>query len=362
MLHHPQKHRSPKRILISALIVGIVVLLLSIGIWTTLLPSSNTRPNGTHGVQTPNQTSGIPINKGSVSPLLFGTNMSLFDSNDQIVNSATTQSQLQQMHVGIIRMPVRSSLSNDTELRAAEAIKSVGARALVVLRGAVDANVLADDMRIIQDMNSIFGKDIVFYEYGNEEDLLGIDVNAYTASWNAIIPRLKQVALQGKFIGPVNFRYDQAYLANFLQQAHPRPDAVSWHEYTCDDAEPDETCISRIDHWTTHIRNARTAMIATIATALPILITEWNYAPNATSNDGKNNDSIFMQVWTTRALETLAANRIFASMQYACTNASVPLITHNDTLTTQGMIFQTLYQRMIVKGQQPAPISTSDLQ
>ena len=363
------------RIPLFILCTGMVTLLLGIGYWTwhsnstsasplTFItpPALNTTPTPATAMTFPNITSSpfvgstVQVTNGHVSPLLFGTNLSLYDSNDQVLHSPTTRSQLEQMHFRIIRMPVRSTLSNTTEIQAAQAIRSMGAYALVVLRGAVDNNVLADDMRIIQNMNSIYGHFLVFYEYGNEEDLLGIDVNHYLASWNAIVPQLKRVAFNGQFIGPVNYQYDQGYLATFLQHANPRPDEVSWHEYTCDDAASDATCLSNLDNWTSHIADARATMRATLHIALPIMITEWNYAPNAHANDGKINDSNFMSTWTTKAVETLAANRIFASMQYTCTDSVYALVDVNGTPTTQGITMRNLYQRMILSNQQPTPV------
>jgi hypothetical protein len=99
-------------------------------------------------------------------------------------------------------------------------------------------------------------------------------------------------------------------------------------------------------------------MLATLGTSLDIMITEWNYAPDAVPNDGKNNNSAFMTTWTTRALQTLAANRVFASMQYSSTNTAIPLITSNNTLTTQGTVFQAQYEQMIIHGRQPTLIPT----
>ncbi|HYK85983.1 MAG TPA: hypothetical protein VEV19_11485 [Ktedonobacteraceae bacterium] len=373
------------RLLIFVLCTAIIALLLGISFWTLqnnptadspfLSPSTPTSPVLTF----PNPTSSDPTSSTianfpgitstpftgasvvttskHVSPLLFGTNLSLYDSNDQVLQSASTRSQLAQMHFRIIRMPVRPTLSNATEIQAAQAIRSMGAYALVVLRGAVDNNVLADDIRIIQDMNSVYGRFTVFYEYGNEEDLLGIDVNHYIASWNAIVPQLKRVALNGQFIGPVNYQYDQNYLATFLQNANPRPDEISWHEYTCDASSSDATCLSNIDYWTNHIANARATMQATLHTVLPIMITEWNYAPNANANDGKINDGNFMSTWTTKALQTLAANRIFASMQYTSTNSVYALVHNDGTLSVQGITIKSLYQRMILSNQQPTPVA-----
>src|SRR5438270_3431942 len=365
MFRQPRKRTLPKRLRIPTLIliIAVVAFLLGIGSWTRLnrAPSAG-KPIGSPGTAHPSPviTSGIPpINNGSVSPLIFGTNLSLFDSNDQVLTSTTTRKALQQMHFRIIRMPVRPSLSNTTEIQAAQAIKSIGAYALVILRGAVDANVLADDKRLVNDMNNVFGNTVVFYEYGNEEDLLGVNVSRYIDSWNTIIPQLKRIALHGQFIGPVNYHYDQGYLSAFLQHAKPSPDEVSWHEYSCDDSWPNDTCISHIDHWTNHISDARNAMTATIARALPIMITERNYAPNANAGDGKINHSSFMTTWTTRALETLAANRVFASMQYACTDSVYAVVRGDGTPTAQGIAIQNLYQRMFLDGQQPTPISTA---
>ncbi len=363
------KRPSPTHLQWLALLVGVplVVLLLSVGIWslfsrTTTNDLHSNNSNGGNSIQTagvsvtPGPTGEAQVPNSSVSPLLFGTNLSLYDSNDQVLQSITTRNVLEQLHFRIIRMPVRSNLSNETEIQAAQAIKSVGAYALVVLRGAVDNNVLADDISVIHAMNGIFGNTTVYYEYGNEEDLLGVDVNRYIASWNTVVPQLKRLALHGQFIGPVNFQYDRNYLITFLQQANPRPDQVSWHEYTCDDSWSTDICLSHIDHWTVHISDARSAMQAAIGTALPIMITEWNYAPNAQPNDGKINNDSFMSAWTTKAVQTLAANRIFASMQYACTNSVYALVRSDGTPTVQGLTMQSLYSHLILDGQQPTPI------
>jgi hypothetical protein len=354
----------PRPVLIAT---GIALLAFLMGMGTWLLYTRGNSNNQQKGIgititgqkaatPTPIQIQVPPIPANTpVSPLLFGTNMGLFDSNDQVLNSTVTRAALQQIHMRIIRMPTRSSLAEATEIQAAQTIKSLGAAPLVILRGQLDKNVLADDMRIVKDMNTIFGQNIVYYEYGNEEDLQGVPVNQYTASWNSIIPQLKHIALHANFIGPVNFQYDHNYLTTFLQSAQPRPDEISWHEYTCDDSWATSVCISHIDHWTNHIADARATMISTVGSELPIMITEWNYAPNAVPNDGKNNNSAFMNAWTTHALQTLAANRIFASMQYSCTNTAIPLVSTDGTITTQGTMLQSQYQNIIINGKLPAP-------
>src|SRR5258708_24167014 len=62
-----------------------------------------------------------------VSPLLFGTNIGLFNNNDQVLTSAPTRNLLEQIHTRIIRMPVRTNLSEATEIQAAHDIKQLGA-------------------------------------------------------------------------------------------------------------------------------------------------------------------------------------------------------------------------------------------
>jgi hypothetical protein len=207
---------------------------------------------------------------------------------------------------------------------------------------------------MIQDANNIFGNSLVYYEFGNEDDWNGVTITRYTNGWNTLIPQFKRLALNGKFVGPVSFEYNHDNLTTFLQGADPRPDLVSWHEYTCSYKDPADSCLAHLDRWTTHITDARTVMQTTLGTTLPIMITEWNYASDQSTqpdglpfDDGKYNNASFMTEWTTRALRTLATNQVFASMQYSVTNTALPLITYNNTLTIQGATFQSLYQTII---------------
>jgi hypothetical protein len=321
-------------------VIGLVVLFL---MWSATSPL----------IVPPSHAQAItsrPRASNDISPLIFGTNLELSSSQDQVLKSASTRRLLQQIHTRIIRMPVRTNLSEDTELEAAQDIQKLGAVPLIVLQGPMDANALIDDMRIISDMNSIFGNSTVYYEYGDVPDLVGVSAQKYTKSWNAIVPLLKQHAPHASFVGPVTYRYNQSYLTTFLKGAQPRPDDVSWHEYACVAADSEDTCLAGIDQWTTHITDARSVMKATIGTELPIMITEWNYAPDASAKDGKSNDSVFLSEWTLKALQTLAANHIFASMQYSCTSA-VPLVNKQNDLSVQGIAFQAVYEHLIAQPQ-----------
>jgi hypothetical protein len=308
---------------------------------TTLQPGSS---------PTQQATASPPV---KVSPLLFGTNLGLFNANDQVVTSATTRDLMQQMHVRIVRIPMRSNLPFALEAQAEQAVKSIGAVPLVVLTGLRNPHALADDTHMIQETNNVFGNSLVYYEFGNEDDWNGVTIERYTQGWNALIPQFKRLARNGRFIGPVSYQYIHDNLAIFLQGANPRPDAISWHEYTCSYKDPAATCLAQISQWTAHINDARAVMQTTLGTALPIMITEWNYAADQSTqsnglpfDDGKYNNAAFITQWTTEALHTLATNHVFASMQYSVTNTALPLITYNNTLTTQGKAFQFAYQSL----------------
>jgi hypothetical protein len=347
-------------LLLGVLGTALVIIVLGIGI----LRGPALQQPGKHPTPHPSTVVLSPIPTTPISPLIFGTNMSLFASasTDQMLDSPATQKALQQIHVQIIRMPVRPGVSEALEIKAAEAIKQIGAVPLVILNGPLVADPLSIDRKIVQDMKQIFGKAIVYYEFGNEEDLQGVPMQRYTTSWNTIIPQLKQLAPNAHFIGPVSYKYNRGNLTAFLQQAQPHPDEVSWHEYVCGSNSQPEPCINGIDAWTDHIHDARDTMQQTIGAVLPIMITEWNYAPDlnvlpngqVTSNDGKHDSATFMTTWTTKALQTLAANHVFASMQYAATNTPLPMIGLDNKITPQGAAFQQMYQQIIIDKQEPA--------
>ncbi len=345
-------------------VLGSVLIIILVGV--ALLHGPTRQPTAASPSPTPPSTIALsPRPTAPVSPLIFGTNMSLFASapTDQILDSPATQKALQQIHVQIIRMPIRPGVPEALEIKAAQAIKQIGAVPLVILNGPLVSNPLAVDMQVVQDMKQVFGTARIYYEFGNEEDLQGISMQRYTDSWNTIIPQLKRLVPNAHFIGPVNYKYNRDNLTTFLQQAQPRPDEISWHEYVCGYRSQPDPCISGIDAWSVHIRDARETMQKTLGTVLPIMITEWNYAPDlnvlpngqVTSNDGKHDNAAFMSTWTTKALQTLAANRVFASMQYAATNTPLPMIGLDNTITAQGAAFQHMYQQIIIDKQAPAP-------
>ncbi len=300
-----------------------------------------------------------------ISPLLFGTNMALFQPGDEpLLNSEATRQQLKNIGVRAIRMPTRPTLSDATEIAAAQAIKEIGAVPLIVINGPEfqAGSLLQSDQHLLGLFSRVFGQEPVYYEFGNESDLQGIKVDAYVNAWNQVVPTLKQAFPTARFIGPDNYQFTRRYLKTFLQGAKPHPDGVSWHEYTCSVSWSADFCLANIDSWTIHITQARLAMQEAIGTTLPIWITEWNYASDQAViegkpiNDGKSNNPAFMQAWTTKAMATLIANRVFASMQYFATNLPMPLVS-NDQIGIEGQIFEQEYKQIMVNGETP-PVAT----
>lgn len=352
-----------KRRVALALLCIVVVLLIALTGYaaaTYFLPGTQKAQKHAMPLQTQQKPTATRAGKQPPSPLLFGTNLGLFNSNDQFLTSDATRQMMQQMHVRMVRIPVRSNLPLDLTVQAAQDVKDIGAVPLIVLEGMRNTQPLQADTQVIEAMNRIFGSSVVYYEFGNEDDWNGLPIDRYTAGWNQIIPQLKKLAFNGKFVGPVSYEYSHNNLTTFLRGANPRPDAISWHEYTCSWKDPAALCLSSINKWSRHISDARTVMQATLGTTLPIMITEWNYAADQSiqSNgqpypDNKYNNDAFMTQWTTQALQTLAANDVFASMQYTVTNTALPLITYQNHMTVQGQTFQALYPKIIATGSQP---------
>ncbi|NUP53179.1 MAG: hypothetical protein HOW97_38540 [Catenulispora sp.] len=311
----------------------------------------------------------------TASPLLFGENLDLQPgsaSTDFFLSNPALRAGLVNAGVHILRMPVRGSspstpgIANEPELnQALQLTKSLGLVPLVILRNPNDgasqgsAALLADDTRAVDDVLAVFGSTPVYYEFANETDLAGsgfASSSLYVSQWNAVVPHLKAIASPGsQFIGPVSYQYDPAYLQAFLTGANPQPDAISWHTYTCNDTNDSEaTCLGNIDHWTTNFDAARTLMTNTIGRQLPIWDTEWNYTPVIdTKNSAKSTDTAFLKQWTTKAIQTLAADGIAASLHYNVQN-SLPLVNGDGSFAAEGVAFNAEYTTLIGPGSPPS--------
>ena len=350
-----------------AVLFNLIVLVAVV--WMT--QSKTTLPFSAHQSSTQVHTTAPALNtitnNKNISPLIFGTNMALFHENDEVLKSATTRQLLKDIGVRVIRMPTRASLSPQTEVQAAQAIKEIGAVPLVVISGpeSKEGSLLDTDENILSLLMPVFGNELVYFEFGNESDLNGVNADQYVASWNLVIPSLKEKFPNARFIAPDNYQFSRRYLKTFLQHAQPLPDGVSWHEYTCSVNWTADFCLSLLNMWPIHFAQARAAMREAIGKELPIWISEWNYAADQQVNngqpinDGKYNNPIFMRNWTTLAMQMLIENRVFAALQYFSTNQPMALVSR-DKISYEGAVFQQEYQNVMVKGISPPVMTVSE--
>src|SRR2546427_3174775 len=295
-------------------------------------------------------------NAAALDARVFGTNMGLFDGSEQVLTSAATRQFLVGWHTPVIRMPFRSSLTDAVELQALQVIKSIGATPLVIVRGAVDTNVLADDTHELALVAQVFGTSTVYVEYGNEEDLSGVSATTYTTSWNAVVPSLKAAYPTYQFIGPVNFQAAPTYIGYFVGHAVPKPDIVSWHWYVCSPTDATTACMSRIASLPTHVNDTNNAEIAAVGHTFPFFISEWNMDPQ--TGDARYSDPTVIGPWTTQALQMLnsqvPAGLVGAQQYVAASHGDFALINSSSALTPQGQAFQAA-----MGGGSPSPLSAS---
>src|SRR5712692_1829714 len=181
----------------------------------------------------------------AVSPLIWGVNI-----DHQISTSTRAQALAKQLSVQTIRVGDTSSGAPPPAFYSkVQIIKDMGLVPLIILHGGGIADPtqrLMIDINMVNKIQQIFGGPTarVYYELGNENDLNpGMNASSYTAMWNALIPTLKPLASHSWFGGPVNFQQNPSYIAYFVHNVHPRPDFISWHEYTCGPGSPASYCI-----------------------------------------------------------------------------------------------------------------------
>jgi len=303
----------------------------------------------------------------AVSPLLWGENLELDGGADWFLDSADLRTALKTAHTRIVRMPVRgpdpdtAGWANEAQFKAAATyVEQLGMVPLVILRNPEAPQSRDTDTLVVDFVRGLFGDQPVYYEFGNETDLDDgtgnyVTASSYVTHWNQFVPVLKSRAgAQARFLGPVSYQYDDGYLRTFLAGAQPRPDAISWHMYTCHNGEPEDACLNAggIDDWPAKIAAARTAMQSVLGTTLPIWVTEWNFnSGRDVTSDPNLRDQTFLRNWTLKALRTLANSGVTASMHFNVANA-VPLAEADGSLTAEGKAFKDAYEQL---GSDPAP-------
>ena len=289
----------------------------------------------------------------AVSPLIFGTNIGLFNPQDSFITQSSVRNLVKQMHISTLRIPVRQMPGGAPPVwpQAVQYAKDMGLIPLLILRAGVnDTGALAADTQIITTVNSVMGNNRVFYEFGNEEDLFNsTDQYHYAARWNQLVASLKRLAPNAWFGGPVTHQSNAPYVAYFSHHAHPRPDFISWHSYFCGPQSNAQFCIANIAHFAVEIASTKNAIQANGDSVPPIFITEWNYDASQGAKKDPRNTPQFQQQFVQKVLQEFAKDGVYAAYQYVLnSNPDFNLIdTNNTTLTPAGQEFQIMYERLI---------------
>lgn len=301
---------------------------------------------------------------GSAAPAqhaepVFGVNMSLYSGTDQLKDDPDTQRLFQSWGVPLVRVPMRSTLDDQTLIDAMHAVQAVGADPLLILNGPGDLTgdnsidngaIAARDLHVLGLVTQTFGDATVYLEYGNEVDYFhGVDADEYVDSWNVVVPQLAAaVPASYRFVGPTWSEADPDAIATVVAGADPRPDLVSWHEYVCSPANGDsrEYCEQHVQNWATHVSEINAAERDAIGTTLPFFISEWNVDPGtADADEALYDDPSFIQPWTASAIDelrSLVPEGLAGAMIYTASDHENFALVDGDDLTPQGEEFQDL--------------------
>jgi hypothetical protein len=250
---------------------------------------------------------GQQIWQQGISSLLFGANDASWQwSAHHLGNTPTVAETVKTAGITVIRSPLQVG---DADMRVA-AIESTGAKCLGILRPQ-DA----------EQVVSTLGTRCNLYEFMNEPDNGILSVDAYSASWNQVIPRLRAINPQASFIGPVVASPNTAYIQRFLsltKSAGNLPDAVSFHMYPCTDI-PIANCSAHFADYGNATAKVRAVVNSVVGSDLPLGITEYNYSwkPGQTPN----NDP-FMQQFTAGSIQAMAQAGISLANQFDIANGA----------------------------------------
>jgi lysophospholipase L1-like esterase len=259
---------------------------------------------------------GQQIWKNGVSSLLFGTNDTQEWDSNNIETNASFQQALRDAHFTLMRtFFFDKSLADNHPTSDAEieqrlrTVENSGMTCLGVLFNIFN-------VAFMKHVVAYAGSRCLLYEFGNEPDYNGISSQAYLKQWNSVIPQLRHLNPQARFIGPAGSSASSSdFLREFLtgvKASGVLPDAISFHWYPCwQNSESD--CLQMAGNAGQEALGVRALVRQVLGRELPVGITEWNYDPgNPPPAYGDNTD--FMSTFTTRALQAM----ISAGVAFAC--------------------------------------------
>ena len=260
---------------------------------------------------------GQQVWKDGVSSFLFGTNDTQEWAKNNVETNTGIQNALKDAHFTLMRtFFFDKSLADGhatTDAELEQRLKTVENSGMVCLGVLHSISNVAFDEHVV----AYAGSRCNMYEFGNESDYKGISINNYLQQWNTVIPILRKINPNAKFIGPVTYN-DQGnhdFMKGFLngvKESGVLPDAISFHWYPCYQ-DTEESCLNKASTYGQVAQGVRTLVQSTLGKDLPIGITEWNYDPGNPPPAYGNNPA-FISQFTSAALQSMAQ----AGVAFAC--------------------------------------------
>ncbi len=274
---------------------------------------------------------GHQIWKAGVSSFLFGTNDTQEWADNNVETNPQVQAGLKAAHFTLMRTflldksPIDGHAITDAEIeQRIKTVEKSGMTCLGVLYNIMDA---AFDKHVV----AYLGARCNLYEFGNEPDLGDgnghgqYSVQTYLQQWNTVIPQLRKINPQAKFIGPVTYTYSgndciydpDGYVHCFMQDflagvkaSGVLPDAISFHWYPCYN-DTKASCLAQAPTYGQAVTQVKDWVQSILGKNLPVGITEWNYDP---SNPPPDYGTDFIRQFTARAMQAM----IQAKLDFAC--------------------------------------------
>ncbi|GCE46605.1 hypothetical protein EI42_00116 [Thermosporothrix hazakensis] len=251
---------------------------------------------------------GQRIWKDGASSFLFGTNDTQEWSENNIQTSPSIQKALKEAHFTLLRTfffdkseaDDHHPITDDEIEQRLKTVENTGMSCLGVLFNVFN-------VEFMKHVVQLAGSRCLLYEFGNEPDFMKIPIKDYLKQWNTVIPMLRQINPQAKFIGPVTYTHeDTEYIQGFLdgvKESGVMPDAISFHLYPCwEDSR--EGCLAKATDYYNAALSVRKIVRDTLGKELPIGVTEWNYDP-ANPPPPYGDEPEFIKAYTKTALYSL---------------------------------------------------------
>lgn len=260
---------------------------------------------------------GQQVWKNGISSFLFGTNDTQEWAKNNVETNTGIQNALKDAHFTLMRtFFFDKSLADGhatTDAELEQRLKTIENSGMVCLGVLHNISNVAFDEHVV----AYAGSRCNMYEFGNESDYNGISINSYLQQWNTVIPILRKINPNAKFIGPVTYN-DQGnhdFMKGFLngvKESGVLPDAISFHWYPCYQ-DTKESCLNKASTYGQAAQGVRTLVQSILGKDLPIGITEWNYDPG-NPPPAYGNDPAFISQFTSDALQSMAQ----AGVAFAC--------------------------------------------